>query len=265
MERPKQRSKIRSLLGQLFYRVKKNLYWHFSAVNFAKQSQNQLPYLLFEHRTPLRRELKNVDNWMQENKIQNLKLAIQKINNLEINPGEVFSYWRQIGNPTAKKGYLPGMILSNGKVKTGVGGGLCQLSNLIFWISLHSPLTVIERWRHSYDVFPDSNRSQPFGSGATCSFPYIDLQIKNNTQASFQLQLELSDDFLLGKLFSNSPKKYDYKVIEKNHCIQHESWGGYSRNNQIYRQIFDPANLNLIDEVLVAENHAIMMYDPLLK
>ena len=157
------------------------------------------------------------------------------------------------------------MILSNGKVKSGVGGGLCQLSNLIFWVCLHSPLTVIERWRHSYDVFPDSNRSQPFGSGATCSYPYIDLQIKNDTQASFQIKFELSQDFLVAKLFSDKPQKYQYKIIEKGHHIEHESWGGYSRNNQIYRQIFDPENLNLIDEVLVAENHAIMMYDPLLK
>lgn len=265
MEKPKQRSKLRSMLGHLFYRIRKNLYWYFSRVKFAKQSKNHLQYLIFEHKTPLRRELKNVDNWMQENKIQNLKLAIQKINNITINPSEVFSYWREIGNPNSKKGYLPGMILSNGKVKSGVGGGLCQLSNLIFWVCLHSPLTVIERWRHSYDVFPDSNRSQPFGSGATCSYPYIDLQIKNDTQASFQIKFELSQDFLVAKLFSDKPQKYQYKIIEKGHHIEHESWGGYSRNNQIYRQIFDPENLNLIDEVLVAENHAIMMYDPLLK
>jgi hypothetical protein len=29
------------------------------------------------------------------------------------------------------------------------------------------PLKVTERWRHTHDVFPDANRTQPFGSGAT--------------------------------------------------------------------------------------------------
>ena len=58
------------------------------------------------------------------------------------------------------------MLLKNGTVQYGCGGGLCQLSNLIFWMTLHTPLEVKERHRHGYDVFPDSNRTQPFGSGA---------------------------------------------------------------------------------------------------
>ena len=63
---------------------------------------------------------------------------------------------------------MEGMILRNGRVASGVGGGLCQMTNLLYWMTLHTPLTVTERWRHGYDVFPDSNRTQPFGSGATC-------------------------------------------------------------------------------------------------
>ena len=70
------------------------------------------------------------------------------------------------------------MVLHYGSFQTGIGGGLCQLSNLIYWMTLHTPLTVTERYRHSFDVFPDSRRTQPFGSGATCSYNYLDLQIK---------------------------------------------------------------------------------------
>ena len=64
------------------------------------------------------------------------------------------SYWYLIGKPTAGKGYLPGMILRNGGYLAATGGGLCQLSNLIYWMTLHTPLTVVERHRHGYDVFP---------------------------------------------------------------------------------------------------------------
>lgn len=42
---------------------------------------------------------------------------------------------------------------------------------------LHSELTVIERWRHSFDVFPDVNRTIPFACGATLSYNYVDLQL----------------------------------------------------------------------------------------
>lgn len=33
-------------------------------------------------------------------------------------------------------------------------------------MTIHTPQTVIERHRYGYDVFPDSNRTQPFGSSA---------------------------------------------------------------------------------------------------
>ena len=45
------------------------------------------------------------------------------------------------------------MVLHYGSFQTGIGGGLCQLSNLIYWMTLHTPLTVTERYRHSFDVF----------------------------------------------------------------------------------------------------------------
>lgn len=101
------------------------------------------------------------------------------------------SYWYLIGKPTAGKGYLPGMILRNGGYLAATGGGLCQLSNLIYWMTLHTPLTVVERHRHGYDVFPDANRTQPFGSGATCFYPYLDLMIRNDTQDTYQMRVRV--------------------------------------------------------------------------
>lgn len=100
--------------------------------------------------------------YLQYNKIENLKIAIQRIDGLILKKGEIFSYWRNIGEPTKKKGYKMGMVLKDGKFEEDIGGGLCQLSNLVYWITLHTPLTIIERWRHTYDVFPDAKRSQPF-------------------------------------------------------------------------------------------------------
>jgi vancomycin resistance protein VanW len=156
------------------------------------------------------------------------------------------------------------MILNSGKIKSGVGGGLCQLSNLIFWITLHTPLTVTERWRHGYDVFPDSNRTQPFGSGATCSYPNIDLQIKNETQQEFQLSLGLVDKYLIGSWLSNEPINFRYQIIEKDHEIKSEWWGGYVRKNKIFRKVVDISTGIEIREELMTQNEAIMMYNPLL-
>jgi vancomycin resistance protein VanW len=54
-------------------------------------------------------------------------------------------------------------------------------------LTLHTPLVVTERHHHGYDVFPDASRTQPFGSGATCFYPYGDLMIRNTTEQAFQL------------------------------------------------------------------------------
>lgn len=265
MKKPIYRSKLRIHAGRLYFTLRSYLYWYFSKVNFAKPFEGNLSIEIFTHKTILRRKLKDVDMWMQENKIVNLKIAIKKIDSLIINPGQTFSYWRSIGKPTRKKGYINGMALHNGTFIADVAGGLCQLSNLIYWITLHTPLTVIERWRHGYDVFPDVKRDQPFGSGATCAYPNIDLQIKNNTSQKFQLSLEITDEYLIGKWLSNKPIKFKYQIFDKDHEIKSEWFGGYSRNNKIFRKIIEK-NTNLeICEEFINENHAIMMYNPLLK
>ena len=249
----------------IFYRIKRYFYWHFSSVKFAeKLEKNELKYPIFEHQTLLLRPLKNVDMWMQENKTINLKIAIKKLNSLILEPGETFSYWRQIGDPTKKKGYVEGMLLRDGVVHPGIGGGLCQLSNLIYWMTLNTPLSVVERWRHSYDVFPDVKRNQPFGSGATCSYPNIDLQIKNSTKQRFQLKLYLTKTHLVGKWLSDKLVHYKYEIFEKAHEIKMEWWGGYSRNNTIFRKVIDKESKEAVREEFVTKNEAIMMYSPLL-
>ncbi len=156
------------------------------------------------------------------------------------------------------------MILKNGTFCVGKGGGLCQLSNLIFWMTIHTPLTVIERHRHGYDVFPDSNRTQPFGSGATCFYPHGDLMIQNNTQDTYQLFVSVGEEYLEGEWRISSQPKYTFGVIEKNHKMKSEYWGGYSRHNELYQQIFDLKG-KMINEQLIVKNSAIMMYSPFLE
>jgi Uncharacterized vancomycin resistance protein len=202
--------------------------------------------------------------YLQYNKITNLRLATDKINGILIKPGETFSYWRLIGKPSYRKGYLDGLVLcADGTFKAGVGGGLCQLSNLIYWMTIHTPLTVTERYRHSHDIFPDVNRTQPFGSGATCVYNYFDLQIYNGTDCTYQLSVHLTKDSLVGEWRCSRPVNLKYEVYEKEHSITQGLWGGYIRNNVIYRKVYNRHG-DLIKDEYVAENHATMTYAPFL-
>ena len=264
IKKPKARSPLRLTLGKFYFTIRRHLYWRFGGLNFAKPSPANLGHIYITHQTPLLRKLKDVDMHLQHNKITNLRLAIARLDGTTILPGQTFSYWRLIGRPTRRKGYVTGMVLNGGKVKTGVGGGLCQLSNLIYWMALHTPLTVTERHRHSYDVFPDQQRTQPFGSGATCFYNYGDLMLHNSTEQAFRLNLALTKTHLTGTITSDQPPHCTYQVYEKAHIIQKEFWGGHTRHNLLCRKKFDLNGSILQDEVLT-ENHAIMMYAPLLE
>lgn len=263
--KPIKRSKCRLIGGKIYYTLSRYLLWNSKKFKFAHQkSQQSLKYEYCSHMTPLLRELNEVDMQYQYNKIINLKIAVKMIDGIIIKPGETFSYWKLIGKPTSKKGYVPGMVLYCGTYTMGVGGGLCQLSNLIYWMTLHTPLTVVERYRHSFDVFPDSKRTQPFGSGATCVYPYRDLMLRNDTSDYFQLRVNVGQSFLEGSWLSNNKPIYTYEVLEKNHEFKSEFWGGFSRHNELYRNIYTIEG-EFIDEEYITENHALMMYSPFLE
>jgi vancomycin resistance protein VanW len=262
--RPIARSPMRLRLGKWAYTTARYLEWAFGKHKFARvRSSSTLSFPIMKHRTPLIRKLSNTEMWLQYNKIINLSVALPRLDGLLLRPGETFSYWRLLGNPTRRKGYVDGMILFCGEVRTGIAGGLCQLSNLIYWMTLHTELTVTERHRHSYDVFPDASRTQPFGSGATCSYNYRDLRITNNTLVTYQLRLSLDGEHLNGSWLASEPSRYQYEVKERDHSITSEPWGGYVRHNRVCRDVFT-LDGEWIREDEITENHALMMYAPLL-
>ncbi|QCE40191.1 VanW family protein [Psychroserpens sp. NJDZ02] len=262
IKKPIERGQLRQVLGKEYFILKRQWDWFFSDKTYSKQSlTSDCNHSVFKHSSLVLRPLKDVDMYLQENKRTNLKIAIQHLNDIEIKPNEYFSLWKLVGRPTKRKGYLEGLVLKSGKIDKDTGGGLCQLGNLLFWIFAHSPLTVKERYRHGFDVFPDINRKVPFGAGATLSYNYIDLQIKNETKNSFVIKLWMDDTHLNGELFSKDKLEDSFKVEERNHQIKQQFWGGYSRHNQIFKIITSPHS---ITEKMIVENHAIMMYDPFL-
>ena len=192
---PKKRSDLRLKLGGAYFSAQRKLRWLSMRKHFARErSGEDLSYQAFSHHTPLMRKLKDVDMQLQRNKLTNLRLDCARLDGLLLRPGETMSYWYLIGKPTAGKGYLPGMILRNGGYLAATGGGLCQLSNLVYWMTLHTPLTVVER----------------------------------------------------------------------NHEMRAQYWGGYVRHNELYRQTFDLQG-KLFAETPVAVNDAVMMYSPYLE
>ena len=204
------------------------------------------------------RKLGNSDVRLQLQKITNLKLAAGELDGVIIPAENVFSLWHIVGRPHEKRGYVKGMLLSNGKVVEGVGGGLCQMANLLFWLFLHGPFSIEERYHHSRDVFPDSGRVLPFGSGATILYNMVDLRMKNISNSPLQLKVWLTDTHLKGQILSPVQLETKYHCFEKNHMFVKKN-DQYYRYNEIWREELVEGKVIKTEKVIT--NFAPVMYE----
>ena len=229
----------------------------------AHRQEEPLPNLVKEHSSVLIRRLHGVDIRLQENKVTNIRLACEKLNGLVIYPGQTFSLWKTLGKTTAKKGYKEGLVITGGKVGSGIGGGMCQMGNLIHWLVLHSPLKVTELHHHSDALFPDERRKVPFGTGTSVCYNHIDYRFKNETDQPVQLLTWIDGDELRGELRSEKPFPYTYRLVEEDHHFSREG-DEYYRNSKVYRVITDRASGEELEKELILDNHSRVMYDPAL-
>ena len=255
--------------GPLAYKIslfkeakKKDLIDFKNGKKFAKKyDKENFEYIWKGDTKVLLRKLHGVDMQLQKNKVKNLQLASKKIDGIIINPGEEFSFWNLVGNATKRKGYVEGLVISNSQMKKGVGGGLCQMANMIHWLVLHTPLTVTELHHHSDALFPDVKRRVPFGTGTSISYKALDYRFKNTTENPIQIRIWLDETFLYGEIRSTVDLKYKYKIVEEDNYYAKEDDGKFYRNSKVYRIIMDKSTKQEIKKELILNNHSQVMYD----
>jgi vancomycin resistance protein VanW len=244
-------------------RIRRQTSWLTDNKKYTKKlSLEKLPFRVKKHQSKLLKKLGKTDMNLQYNKIDNLKIVVSKVNGTIINPGETFSFCKTVGLPTKRKGYKLGMELSFGEAKTGIGGGICQSSNLMHWLALHSPLSINERHHHSFDPFPDDGRVLPFASGATVFYNYLDFQLTNNTNWTFQINLWLTEKLLEGEIRVSEELDFNYHVIEKNHKFIKQN-DEFFRTNEIWRtKNAKFRSGEVLDTEMVFKNFGKVKYEP---
>lgn len=250
-------------LAVTVYRLRRRLLWVFDHRKFAEtyQKGSSFDFNVKRHSSRLIKPLGDTDIALQINKVENIRLCLPVLDGLVIEPGESFSFCRLVRRPTKRRGFKMGMELSMGKAREGIGGGICQIANMLHWLVLHSPLTVTERSTHSFDPFPDKNRSIPFGTGCAIFYNYVDFCFTNHTDYRFHLSLKLDDQSLHGHLTSDRMIAHTYKVFEKDHRFSKTGVHFY-RHNEIWRRVMKrPEGDHLYDEH-VKTNEVRVMYTP---
>lgn len=139
-----------------------------------------------------------------ENKLHNIRLAIARMEPFVLPPGAAFSFWDKALAPTAENGYREGAMFINHRVTTSLGGGLCQLSGLIYNLALLSGLTILERHHHSIDAYGEE-RYIPLGRDATVAFGRKDLRFANPHPFPVQLLLSVNEQCASGNVIAPQP------------------------------------------------------------
>ena len=243
-------------------RLRRRWQWLRDPTPLARErSSEDLPVRVTTHRSLLLRTLGTSEMWMQHNKVANLRIVADCLDGLLIRPGEQFSFCRLVGRATRRKGYLDGMLLDNGAPTAGVGGGICQMANLLHWMVLHTPLTVVERSEHSYDPFPDNGRVLPWGVGCAVYFNYVDLRFRNDTGTTLQLRTRVGERYLEGEVRSEQALPWSYSVYAVDEGFEQRGADWY-RHNEIWRDVIDRRTGNRVDRELVKVNRALVKYVP---
>lgn len=210
----------------------------FDKNTYCKKTALPLPHLVSKSSAPLRNTETGFNMIYQENKIFNLKLAAKALNGLVIKPGETFSFCRAVKRADRKTPYRDGLVMMNGKLTPSYGGGMCQMSDLIFMLFLHSSLTVTERHGHKIKSFPDLGESNaPKGTDATVFEGWLDLKARNTGTQAFQLCFDFSEDTVTGYLLSDFPAAFDYEITNGRVFYEKKNGETYEHAEVIQRKL----------------------------
>lgn len=140
-----------------------------------------------------------------ENKLHNIQLGATQLHLLLWQPKAILSFWQVLGEASQQRGYREGRNIIDGKLQQDFGGGLCQLSSILYHLALIANLRVIERHHHSVDIYQDSERFTPLGADATVVFGYKDLRLENSLATPLVLWLQIEGNVLTARFYSARP------------------------------------------------------------
>lgn len=125
-------------------------------------------------------------------RLNNIKLGVEKLNGAIIKPNEEFSFNNQIGPRTEDTGFKKAIIFDgHGNKIDGYGGGVCQISSTLYNAVLSAGLPVTERHEHSRNV--------PYieqGKDASVSYDSEDLKFKNTSNSNLKITANTDNDTL---------------------------------------------------------------------
>jgi len=111
---------------------------------------------------------------LSQAQVNNLGVAVRRLDGLILRPGARFSFNRVVGPRTVARGYKPALSYLGGDSPATLGGGICLLSSAVYQVALVSGMAIEQRVPHLRTI-----HSIPPGLDATVWYGGADLRFVN--------------------------------------------------------------------------------------
>lgn len=142
----------------------------------------------------------------------NAELGLEKLRDVEVPAGGIFSFNRTVGTWTRDAGYRKAPVSYNGQLIRSWGGGVCQTSTTLYNAALLAGMEIVERHRHTFQP-----GYAPPGRDAAVAFNSIDLRLRNPYPFPVRLRGRAENGRLMVEVVADRP------LPERPHLTQ-EVW-----------------------------------------
>ncbi|MET9676224.1 VanW family protein [Streptomyces sp. NPDC006482] len=132
----------------------------------------------------------------------NIGRAAELINGSIVQPGEVWSFNKTVGERTADNGFVDGTMILDGQYRSAPGGGVSAMATTVFNAMFFAGVKPVEYGAHSFYI-----ERYPAGREATVAWGSLDLQFRNDSGKPIYIKAGATDSSVTVSFLGT--KKYD--------------------------------------------------------
>ncbi|MET9953821.1 VanW family protein [Streptomyces sp. NPDC006339] len=132
----------------------------------------------------------------------NIGRAVELINGSLVQPGEVWSFNRTVGERTEANGFVDGTMIMDGQYQKAPGGGVSAVATTVYNALFFAGVKPIEHGAHSFYI-----ERYPAGREATVAWGTLDLKFRNDSGKPIYIKASSTDSSVTVSFLGT--KKYD--------------------------------------------------------
>lgn len=171
-----------------------------------------------------------------EYRLTNIHRAARWMDGVIVQPGDVFSYNKAVGERTEARGFVPGIMIDRGVFKKDWGGGVSQVATTTWNAAWFSGLELVQHKPHSFYI-----SRYPAGRESTVAWPNVDVKFRNNSGKPIFVDTSYTNKSVTVTIYGTKfvdvetesgprTKQVPFKVLENDakECIFQEGVPGFT-------------------------------------